>query len=121
MKKEVAREEVGSRSDGYGGDHEHDPQTPLLPDIGVCNGGQGHLFHKREVVREGENGEDDEGGRKERGEGGEKEEKDCEVVHWLGEPAPPPPKARLISSELQVALPDTCNCQFFGRLLILCG
>ena len=57
-----------------------------------------------------------------RGGESEKEEKDCETVAWLGEPAPPPPKARLISSELQVALPDTlCNCQFIGRLLILCG
>ena len=75
------------------------PRPSLFPDLGVCSGGQGHLFHKREVVREAENGEGEEGGRKERGGEGEKEEKDCKAVAWLGEPAPPPPKARLISSK----------------------
>ena len=113
MKKEVAREreEVGLRSDGGsdGDGHDHgdgdvDLQAALLPDIGVCKGGEGHLLHKREVVREGENGEEkeeevDKGGRKEeksKGEG-ETEEKDCKTFLWLGEPAPPTPKARLLS------------------------
>ena len=110
MKKEVGREreEVGLRSDGGSGSDGHhlgdgdvDLQAALLPDIGVCKGGEGHLLHKREVVREGENGEEkeaDKGGRKEeKSEGeGEEEEKDCKTFLWLGEPAPPPPKARLL-------------------------
>ena len=107
MKKEVAREEVGLSSDNDS-DGDGDPQAPLLPDIGVCKGGKGHLLHKREVVSQGEMGEEEvgeKGGRREEmmeksgGGGGEGEEKeDCKTFLWLGEPAPLPPKARLLSS-----------------------
>ena len=130
MKKEVGREreEVGLRSDGGGdgdghhlGDGDVDLQAALLPDIGVCKGGEGHLLHKREVVREGENEEKEEvdkGGRKEeKSEGeGEKEENDCKTFLWLGEPAPPPPKARLLSSKF-----TSHNLHFLIFSIILAG
>lgn len=73
----------------------------------MCKGGKGHLLHKREVVRqEGEEEMAEKGERREKimeksGGGGEGEEEGCKAFLWLGEPAPPPPKARLLSSVSQ--------------------
>ena len=89
-------------------------------------------MHKREVVGEGGNGEEEEadkGGRKEEkiGGEGEKEETDCKTFLWLGEPAPPPPKARLPSSEFYMLtayiaqFPDMSVFHHYGRLLVLFG
>ena len=56
----------------------------------MCKGGEGHLLHKREVVKDGEGAEVVE--RKERN-----TEKECKTFLWL-ETAPPPPKVKQFSS-----------------------
>ena len=75
-------------------------QAPLLPDIGVCKGGKGHLLHKREVVLMDEeavelDGKVEDEKEKDNVEGETSGE--CSNLLWLGEPMPAPPKARTMT------------------------
>ena len=73
-------------------------QAPLLPDIGVCKGGKGHLLHKREVVLMDEEAVELDRKVEDKRDNVEGETSgECSNLLWLGEPMPAPPKARTIT------------------------